>query len=159
MRLRVSGLRVSLAKLLRGRWDQGERDFMLLNEARQCLDLALETFGGLVLAAEDAFDTAQADRDLPKIEKELTERVLLETRMEHADVLGFLGRLCLLQGDYEAAEDFLHKGLKVILSKVEADCPSKISFACEKITTDTLSRLSRQTRTLLIPPSASSRKG
>ena len=60
MRLRVSGLRVSLAKLLRGRWDQGERDFMLLNEARQCLDLALETFGGLVLAAEDAFDTAQA---------------------------------------------------------------------------------------------------
>jgi hypothetical protein len=31
------------------------------------LDLALETFGGLVLAAEDAYDTAHADKDLPQV--------------------------------------------------------------------------------------------
>ena len=28
----VAGLRVSMAKLLRSRWDKGERDFSLLNE-------------------------------------------------------------------------------------------------------------------------------
>lgn len=82
MRLRIAGLRVSLAKLLRGRWDQGERDFALLNEARTNLDTALETFKGLVLAAEDAYDTAHADKDLPQIEKDLTEKILQDTRME-----------------------------------------------------------------------------
>ena len=30
----------------------------------------------------------------------------------YADVLAALGRLCLLQGDYEAGEDFLMRGLK-----------------------------------------------
>ena len=55
---------------------------MLLNEARSCLDTALETFGGLVLAAEDAYDTAHADQDLPQVEKDVSKRILLETRME-----------------------------------------------------------------------------
>ena len=82
MRLRIAGLRVSLAKLLRGRWDQGESDFALLNEARTCLDTALVLFGGLVVAAEDAYDTAWADKDLPQVEKDLTAKILFETRME-----------------------------------------------------------------------------
>lgn len=124
MRLRISGLQVSLAKLLRGRWDQGERDFVLLNEARTLLDRALHTFGGLLLAAEDAHDTAHSDKDLPQLEKDLTDRILLETRMEHADVLGILGRLCLLQGDYEAGEDFLQRGLKAFESNTHTSHPA-----------------------------------
>jgi hypothetical protein len=38
------------------------------------------------------------------VEKDLTEKILLETRLEHADVLAILGRLCMEQGDYEGAE-------------------------------------------------------
>lgn len=103
MRLRIAGLRVSMAKLLRARWDAGERNFTLLNEARECLDNALETYTDLCLMAEEAFDTANADRDLPESEKKLAQRILDETRMEYSDVLGLLGRLCLAQGDYEVS--------------------------------------------------------
>ena len=124
MRLRISGLRVSLAKLLRGRWDQGERNFALLNEARNCLDTALETFSSLLVAAEDAYDTANADRDLPQIEKDLSKRILVETKMEYADILGFLGRRCMLQGDYESGEDFLHKGLKAFEANTHSSHPA-----------------------------------
>ena len=116
MRMRIAGLRVSLAKLLRRRWDAGEHDFALLNEARALLDSALETFTDLVNAAgpapplsrgcgdaesrqrrkveadapprlteraphgpasaEDAYDNAMADRDLPASEQRLAAKVL-----------------------------------------------------------------------------------
>lgn len=132
MRLRIAGLRVSMARLLRQRWDQraipkgdeepsganpsgsgggGASDFALLNEARTNLDLALVTYADLVLMAEEAYDTAMNDRDLPESEKRFAEKVLEDTRREYADVLGLLGRLCLAQGDYEGGEEYLMKGL------------------------------------------------
>jgi hypothetical protein len=40
---------------------------------------------------------ASADRDLPEPEKRLAARVLHETRLLYADVLGLIGRLCLAQ--------------------------------------------------------------
>ena len=98
MRLRIAGLRVSMAKLLRQRWDQrsitvGDEgpgtgnpgvsgsDFSLLNEARGNLDLALQTYTDLVLMAEEAYETAISDRDLPESEKGFATKVLEDTRM------------------------------------------------------------------------------
>jgi len=124
MRMRIAGLRVSLAKLLRNRWDAGEHDFALLNEARSGLDKALETYTDLVNAAEDAYDSAMADRDMPASERRLAAKVLEDTRMEFADVLGFVGRLCLLQGDFEAGEDFLRRGLTAFEAYTHSNHPA-----------------------------------
>lgn len=40
---------------------------------------------------------ASTDRDLPDAEKRLAARVLFDTRLLYADVLGLIGRLCLAQ--------------------------------------------------------------
>ena len=42
----------------------------------------------------------------------------------HADVLGILGRLCLAQGDYEAGEDFLRRGLKAFETNTHTSHPA-----------------------------------
>lgn len=45
-----------MSKLLRARWDKGERDFSLLNEGRTNLELAMQTYKELTVAAEEAND-------------------------------------------------------------------------------------------------------
>eukprot|EP00281_Chroomonas_sp_CCMP1168_P016705 CAMPEP_0206213816 /NCGR_PEP_ID=MMETSP0047_2-20121206/1322_1 /ASSEMBLY_ACC=CAM_ASM_000192 /TAXON_ID=195065 /ORGANISM="Chroomonas mesostigmatica_cf, Strain CCMP1168" /LENGTH=1638 /DNA_ID=CAMNT_0053635987 /DNA_START=66 /DNA_END=4982 /DNA_ORIENTATION=+ len=124
MRMRIAGLRVSMAKLLRVRWDRGERDFSLLNEGRANLESAMKTYEELTVAAEEANDIASNDRDLPEAEKRLAARVLADTRILYADVLGLIGRLCLAQGDYEAGEDFLMQGLRAFETYAHANHPS-----------------------------------
>jgi hypothetical protein len=85
MRLRIAGLRVSMAKLLRQRWDNPDDkgSFELLGEARSNLDQALTTYTDLVLIAEEAHDTAMADRDLPETEKRFAGKVLQDTRIQY----------------------------------------------------------------------------
>eukprot|EP00960_Hanusia_phi_P047030 758184-Hanusia_phi.AAC.8 len=124
MRMRITGLQVSLAKLYRARWNNGERDFALMNTARSYLENAFKSYSDLLVAAEDVYENVRAQKDLPQSEKDLAANILQETRNEFTDVLGIIGQVCVSQGDYESAEDYLYRGLKACESFNHSNHPS-----------------------------------
>ena len=130
MRLRIANLRVSMAKVLHTQWDAGARNFSLLNEARDCLEQARATFEELVVIAEDARDSALQDQDLPDAEKRIASRVYEELAMEHSNVLGLSGRLCIAQGDYEAGEEYLRQGLSAFERFAHSNHPA-VAIICQ----------------------------